>query len=169
MEWKFVGYLENIYLTSYQNYKRKRILGCIETTDWRFLRTKGDQNQKAVQSIFRENELKITIQWNLEILDYSDVTFNLKDSPYCRFSKTNKKINYLHKQSNYPSTIIKQFPLSVERVLSKLSLHEKIFNDSIPIRLEALKKSRLQPKINIPETWPEKRQLASAQKINHLV
>ena len=147
MEWRFVSYLENIYLTSYQNYKRKRILGCIETTDWRFLRIKGDQNQKAVQSIFRENELKIIIQWNLEILDYSDVTFNLKDSPYCRFSKTNKKINYLHKQSNYPPTIIMQFPLSVERVLSKLSLHEKIFNYSIPIRLEALKKAGYNQKL----------------------
>ena len=36
----------------------------------------------SIQAIFRENELKITIQCNLKIVDYLDVTFNLTDSSY---------------------------------------------------------------------------------------
>ena len=40
----FASYLEIIYFRHYQNYIRKR--HCIETTDWRFLRIKINQNQK---------------------------------------------------------------------------------------------------------------------------
>ena len=82
--------------------------------------------------------MKITIQRNLKILDYLDVTFNLTDSSDRPFSKTNNEINYIHKQSNHPSSIIKQLPLSVERRLSKLSSNGRIFNDSIPIYQETL-------------------------------
>ena len=42
-----------------------------------------------VQSIFWENELKITIQCNLKIVDYLEVSFNLRDSSYRLFNKTN--------------------------------------------------------------------------------
>ena len=91
--------------------------------------------------MFRENELKLTIQCNLKIVNYLDVTFNLIDSSYRPSKKTNNEINCTHKQSNHPSSIIKQLPLSVERRLSKLSSNEKIFNDSIPIQQEALIKA----------------------------
>ena len=74
-------------------------------------------------------------------MDYLDVSFNLAGSSYHPFSKTNNEINYIHKQSNNPPSIIKQLPLSVERRLSKLSSNEKIFNDSIPIYQEALIKA----------------------------
>ena len=43
----------------------------------------------AVQSIFWENKLKITIQCNLKIVDYLEVSFNLRDSSYRLFNKTN--------------------------------------------------------------------------------
>ena len=101
----------------------------------------SEKNKKPIQSIFRENKLKITIQCNLNIVDYLDVTFNPTDSSYRPFNKTNNEINYIHKQSNHPPSIIKQLPLSVERCLSKLSSNEKIFNDSIPIYQEALIKA----------------------------
>ena len=101
----------------------------------------SEKIKKSIQSIFRENELKITIQCNLKIVDYLDVTFNLTDSSYRPFNKTNNEINYIHKQSNHSPSIIKQLPLSVERRLSKLSSNEKIFNDSIPIYQEALIKA----------------------------
>ena len=91
-------------------------------------------------SVENENELKITIQCNLRIVDYLDVTFNLTDSSYRPFNKTNNEINHIHKQSNHPPSIIKQLPLSVERRLSKLSSNEKIFNGSILIYQEALLK-----------------------------
>ena len=80
-------------------------------------------------------------------MDYLDVTFNLTDSSYRPFNKTNNEINYIHKQSNHPSSIIKQLSSSVKRRLSKLSSNEKILNDSIPIYQEALIKSSYKHKL----------------------
>ena len=62
--------------------------------------------KKSIQAIFRENELKITIQCNLKIVDYLHVTFKLTGS-YRSFNKTNNEINYIHKQSKHLPSIIK--------------------------------------------------------------
>ena len=56
-------------------------------------------------------------------------------------------VKYDKPQSNNPPSIIKQFPLSVERRLSKLSSIETIFNDSIPICQKALIKSGYKHKL----------------------
>ena len=77
----------------------------------------SEKIKKSIKSIFRENELKITIQCNLKIVDYLDATFNLTDSSYRQFNKTNNEISYMHKQSNHPPSIIKQLPSSVESYL----------------------------------------------------
>ena len=78
--------------------------------DWWFLRIKVVKNQKkikkSIQSIFRENDLKVTIQCNLKIVNYLHVTINLSDTSYRPFNKTNNEINYIHKQLNYPPSII---------------------------------------------------------------
>ena len=101
----------------------------------------SEKMKKSIQALFRENQLKITIQCDFKIVDYLDVTFNLTDSSYRPFNKTNNEINYIHKQSNHPPSIIKQLPSSVERLLTKLSSNEKILNDSIPIYQQALIKA----------------------------
>ena len=100
--------------------------------------------------------MKITIHWNLKIADYLDATFNLTDSSYRPLNKTNNEMNYTHKQSNHPPSIIKQLPLFVERRLRKLSSNQKVFNISIPKYQEALIKAGL-PKLKILGTRLEKR------------
>ena len=55
--------------------------------------------------------------------------------------KPNEEINYIHKESNHPPSIIKQISFSIESRLSSLSSSEKIFNESMPIYQEALRKS----------------------------
>ena len=59
----------------------------------------GPESEKikmAIQAIFRENELKMAIQCNLKIVDFLDATFNLTDSSYRPFNKTNNEISYVH-------------------------------------------------------------------------
>ena len=41
------------------------------------------------------------------------------------FSKPNKKVNYIHKESNHLPSIIKQVPFSVDSWLSIIFLNEK--------------------------------------------
>ena len=75
----------------------------------------SEKIKKSIQAIFRENELKITIQCNLKIVDYLDVTFDLTDSSYrplnIYISNYIQLCNYIHKQSNHPPSIIKQLPI----------------------------------------------------------
>ena len=45
----------------------------------------SEKFKKSIQAIFWENELKISIQLNLKVVDYLDVTFNLTDSSHHPF------------------------------------------------------------------------------------
>ena len=56
----------------------------------------SEKIKKSIQYIFRENELKKTIECNLKIVDYLDVTFNSAGSSYHPFNKTNNEMNYIH-------------------------------------------------------------------------
>ena len=96
---------------------------------------------KDIQKLFKDNHLDITIQCNLKIVNYLEVTFNLSNNMDQRFCKTNNKIIYIHKESNHPLSILRQIPLSIESRLSKHSSSEKIFKESTQIYQEALKKS----------------------------
>ena len=97
--------------------------------------------KKDFQNVFRENDLNIVIKCNRKIVDYLDITLNFLNNTYKPFSKLNNEINYIHKESNHPPSMIKQILFSIESRLSSLSSNEKIFNESTPICQEALKKS----------------------------
>ena len=56
--------------------------------------------KKEICKIFKDNGLNITIETNLHITEYLDVTFNLKTGKYpCR--KQNISLQYIRKQSNH--------------------------------------------------------------------
>ena len=74
----------------------------------------AERIKKDFQKIFRENDLNIVIKCNLKIVDYLDVTLNLLNNTYKPFSKPNNEINYIHKESNHPPSIIKQIHFSIE-------------------------------------------------------
>ena len=89
--------------------------------------------------MFKDKHLNITIQCNLKIVNYLDVTFNLPNATYRPFCKPNNEITYIHKEPNNPSSILRQIPLSIEFRLSKHSSNEKICKESTQIYQEALK------------------------------
>ena len=100
----------------------------------------AERIKKDFQKFFWENDLNIVIKSNLKIVDCLDVTLNCLNNTYKPFSKPNNEINYIHKESNHPPSIIKQIPFSIESHLSSLSSNEKIFDESTPIYQEALGK-----------------------------
>ena len=65
--------------------------------------------------IFKENGLNITVECNLAITDFLDVTFDLKFGTYYPYRKQNNEILYVHKQSNHPPSIIKQIPSMISK------------------------------------------------------
>ena len=62
--------------------------------------------KKYIQKMFKANHLSITIQYNLKIVDYLDVTFSLFNATYQPFCKSNNEITYIHKESNHPPSIL---------------------------------------------------------------
>ena len=89
---------------------------------------KAEKIQKVIQKLFKDNHLNITIQCNLKIGNYLDVTFNLSNAMYRPFCKPNNEIAHIHKGSNHPPSILRQIPLSIESRLSKHSSNKKIIN-----------------------------------------
>ena len=87
--------------------------------------------KKDIQKLFKENELDIAIQCNMKTVNHLDVTLNLENSTYRPYQKENNQIKYINTESNYPPSIIKQLPLSIESRLSLLSSSEEILNDSV--------------------------------------
>ena len=87
--------------------------------------SKAEKIKKDIQKLFKDNHLNITIQCNLKIVNYLDVTFNLSNATYRPFCKPNNEIAYIHKESNHPPSILRQIPLSIESRLSKHSSNEK--------------------------------------------
>lgn len=64
---------------------------------------------------------------NLKIVDCLDATLNFFNKIYKPFSTSNNEINYIHKESNHPPSIIKQVYFTIESLLPSFSSSEKIF------------------------------------------
>ena len=65
--------------------------------------TEADRIRKDVM-IFGELGLRITIQTNLKVADFLDVTLNLDTESYYPYRKPNDRLVYIHCQSNHPQT-----------------------------------------------------------------
>ena len=86
--------------------------------------------KKKLQRLFKEYDLEITAESNLKIVNYLDVTFNLKDGTFRTYHKPDDQMQYIHTESNHPPNIIKHIPASIETRLSNLSSTEIIFRES---------------------------------------
>ena len=70
--------------------------------------------KKNFQSLFRKYGLEI-IECNKKVVDFLDVTFNLKDETYKPYQKPDKKISNINVQSNHPQNIANQLPRRIEQ------------------------------------------------------
>ena len=66
---------------------------------------------------------------NLRIVNYLDVTLNLNDGSFRSCDKPDDISQYINKESNHPSDLIKHLPASTEKRLSSNSSDEKIFQE----------------------------------------
>ena len=86
-----------------------------------------ERKKKTIVKIFKGCGLSITIQCNLNIVDFLNVTFDLENNVYKLFCKENNKI-------------LKQLPKSIEKRIFETSSHMDIFGKSIKPYKDALKK-----------------------------
>ena len=98
-----------------------------------------ERKKKVIVKIFKGCCLTITIQCNLKIVDFLDVTFHLENNVYKPFRKENNKPIYIDKHSKHPASILKQLPKSIEKRILQNSSDKDILDESIKPYKGALK------------------------------
>ena len=94
--------------------------------------------KKKICEIFRSKNLKITVEVNLRVVDFLDVTFDLNKDSYSPYLKPNNTLQYVNVASNHPPNILKNIPFSVNKRLSGISKDEETFKQAITPYQEAL-------------------------------
>ena len=97
--------------------------------------------KKEIFKIFKTHNLNITIEANLKILNFLDVTLDLNSDTFAQFIKPNDTPLYVHCQSNHPPNILKNIPLAINKRLSSISSNENIFKQASPVYQKALQDS----------------------------
>ena len=86
--------------------------------------------EKRMHAFFNKHGLKCTIETNLKVSNFLDVTLNLTNDSFAPFKKPNDNPLYVHTHSNHPPNVIRQIPISVNQRLSCISSDKHSF-DSI--------------------------------------
>ena len=94
--------------------------------------------KKEICRIFNNNGLRITIEANKQIINFLDVTFNLKRSTYQPFTKPNTSLQYVHRESNHPPITVQNIPAGINKRLSSLSSDKASFDQAAPPYQKAL-------------------------------
>ena len=100
----------------------------------------GPESEKIKQklcNIFKKHGLNITVECNLCITDFLDVTFDLRTGKYYPY----RKVKYIHKQLNHPPSITKQIPDMISERISNISCDKECFDKAASHYNNALKKS----------------------------
>ena len=103
--------------------------------------------KKNVAKIFKDYGLNIRTEANLHIVNYLDVTFDLRKGTYLPYRKPDNPPVHINSCSNHPPTVIKQLPKSISKRLSDLSSNEEIFEIAKPAYRDDLNKSGFQKKL----------------------
>ena len=112
--------------------------------------------KKEMCKIFIHNSLQITIETNKKVVDFLDITLDLRTVIYEPYKKPNSNLTYILKQSNHPPSIIKNLPKSIIKRLSANSKKAQIFNEACLSYTEALKKNGYNTNLQFDKTCNDK-------------
>ena len=108
--------------------------------------------KKEMCKIVKHNSLKITIKANEKVVDFLDITLNMRTAIYKLYKKPNSNLTYIHKQSNHPPSIIKNLPKNTNKRLSTNSKNAQVFNEVCPPHAEFLKKNGYNTNLQFEKT-----------------
>ena len=100
--------------------------------------------------------LEVTIEANLKVVNYLDVTLDMRDGSYRPYLKPGNLINYVSTLSNHPPNVLKAIPEGVNQRLNSISSSEEIFLNAIPPYQEALDRSGHNYKLHWSQKSPYK-------------
>ena len=107
-----------------------------------------DRLRKKIIKVFNDLGLSITIQTNLRVVNFLDVTLNLSTNTFMPYRKPNDLPVYINKSSNHPPPIKKQIVKSISTRLSNISSNETVFKKSLTQYENAIKESGFNEKLS---------------------
>ena len=111
----------------------------------------SERTRKDITREFKKQGLNISINTNLKICNFLDVTLNLSDGTYYPYRKPNNETLYIDSNSNHPPTIIKHLPAAIGRRISDISSSKELFNQAKPHYESALKQGGHDEKLMFTE------------------
>ena len=117
----------------------------------------GDKARKAFSKVIGDLGLKITVQSNLKVVDYLDVTLNLTTGKYYPYRKPDNDPLYINAKSNHPPSTIRQIPTSIGTRISGLSCDQDEFHKTSQLYNNALKSSGFNQQIHYVENQDQGR------------
>ena len=117
----------------------------------------GDKARKAFSKVIGDLGLKITVQSNLKVVDYLDVTLNLTTGKYYSYRKPDNDPLYINAKSNHPPSTIRQIPTSIGTRISGLSCDQDEFHKTSQLYNNALKSSGFNQQIHYVENQDQGR------------
>jgi hypothetical protein len=124
--------------------------------------------KKKIVEKFSEYGLGTTAEANITVVDFLDVTFNLKDETFKPYCKPNNVPQYVNKSSNHPPTVLRNIPANVNKRLSSISSNEKMFESAAPRYQEAINSSGYDYKLKFDPTASEPNPKSRNRKRNIL-
>ena len=119
----------------------------------------ADAIRKHIIQMFNEEfKLKITILTNLKVVNFLDVTFNLKYGTFEPYSKPNSQPTYVNVDSNHPPNVIKRIPAMISDRINKISSNKSIFKRASTFYNDALKNSGYKSKLEYKNKTDNKKQ-----------
>ena len=100
-----------------------------------------EKTKKQICKIFSDNGLKVKIEANHKVIDFLDVTLNLKNEKFYPYMKDGNRPVYVNAESNHPPAVLKAIPKGVNERLCSISSDAEVFEQAAPPYQEALKKS----------------------------
>ena len=101
----------------------------------------AEHAKKDITKSFDDLSLRITIQSNLEIVNFLDVTLILryrKCYPYC---KLNNRPLYINRLSNHLPSILKHIPAAISTRLTNISHYVEVFKEAASLYSNGLRDS----------------------------
>ena len=91
---------------------------------------KMDKLRKDIISVFKDEELSITIDTNLIETEFLDVYFNITSKKYRPYRKPGNNPLYVNVDSNHPKIVIDRIPSMINKRIYETSCDEQAFNNA---------------------------------------
>ena len=101
----------------------------------------ADKLRKDIIAIFKDCDLRVTVETRLTCTDFLDVNMDLTNGKYWPFRKQNSELLYINTKSNHPPNVIKQIPAAITHRIASLSCSNEEYVGALPAYRDALASS----------------------------